>query len=144
MKRIIKGKVYDTATAKELGWYENIADSRNFSHFSETLYRKRTGEFFLYGKGGPSTKYSQRVDQNCWSGGEDIIPISAENARVWAEEHLDADDYEKIFGAVDEDAEDILLTFKTPAALDRKLQDKATALGISKSELLRQLIEKME
>ena len=144
MKRIIKGKVYDTATAKELGWYENIADSRNFSHFSETLYRKRTGEFFLYGKGGPSTKYSQRVDQNCWSGGEDIIPISVDNAREWVEDHLDAEDYEKIFGAVSEDEEDILLTFKAPAALDRKLQDKATALGISKSELLRQLIEKME
>ena len=144
MKRIIKGKVYDTATAKELGWWENIQDVRNFNHFSETLYRKRTGEFFLYGKGGPSTKYSQRVDQNCWSGGEDIIPISVDNAREWVEDHLEAEDYEKIFGAVSEDEEDILLTFKAPAALDRKLQDKATALGISKSELLRQLIEKME
>ena len=144
MKRIIKGKVYDTATAKELGWWENIQDVRNFNHFSETLYRKRTGEFFLYGKGGPSTKYSQRVDQNCWSGGEDIIPISVENAREWVEDHLDAEDYEKIFGTFDEDAEDILLTFKAPAALDRKLQDKSTALGISKSELLRNLIEKME
>ena len=144
MKRIIKGKVYDTATAKELGWWENIQDVRNFNHFSETLYRKRTGEFFLYGEGGPSTKYSQRVDQNCWSGGEDIIPISVDNAREWVEDHLEAEDYEKIFGAVSEDEEDILLTFKAPAALDRKLQDKATALGISKSELLRQLIEKME
>ena len=83
-------------------------------------------------------------DQNCWSGGEDIIPISVDNAREWVEDHLEAEDYEKIFGAVDEDAEDILLTFKAPAALDRKLSDKATALGISKSELLRQLIEKME
>ena len=144
MKRIIKGKVYDTATAKELGWWENIQDVRNFSHFSETLYRKRTGEFFLYGKGGPSTKYSQRVDQNCWSGGEDIIPISVDNAQAWVEDHLDAEDYEKIFGTVDEDAEDILLTFKAPASLDKKLTDKATVLGISKSELLRQLIEKMD
>lgn len=144
MKRIIKGKVYDTATAKELGWWENIQDVRNFNHFSETLYRKRTGEFFLYGKGGPSTKYSQRVDQNCWSGGEDIIPISVDNAQAWVEDHLDAEDYEKIFGTVDEDAEDILLTFKAPASLDKKLTDKATVLGISKSELLRQLIEKMD
>lgn len=144
MKRIIKGRLYDTDTAKELGWYENIADVRNFNHFSETLYRKKTGEFFLHGEGGPATKYSQRVDQNSWSGGEDIIPLSVENARIWAEEHLSADDYEKIFGAVSEDEEDILLTFKAPAALDRKLSDKAAELGISKSELLRQLIEKME
>ena len=38
MKKIIKGKLYDTTTAKELGWWENIQDVRNFSHFSETLY----------------------------------------------------------------------------------------------------------
>ena len=143
MKKIIKGKLYDTTTAKELGWWENIQDVRNFSHFSETLYRKRTGEFFLYGKGGPSTKYSQRVDQNCWSGGEDIIPVSAENARSWAEERLDADDYEKIFGPVSEDEEDILITFKASAAQDRKLADMAAERGTSKSELLRSLIDSL-
>ena len=76
--------------------------------------------------------------------GADIIPVSVDNAREWVEDHLDAEDYEKIFGAVSEDEEDILLTFKAPAALDRKLSDKAAELGISKSELLRQLIEKME
>lgn len=143
MKKIIKGRMYDTTTAKELGWWENIQDVRNFSHFSETLYRKRTGEFFLYGKGGPSTKYSQRVDQNCWSGGEDIIPVSAENARSWAEEHLDADDYEKIFGPVSEDEEDILITFKASAAQDRKLADVAAERGTSKSELLRSMIDSL-
>ena len=143
MKKIIKGRLYDTTTAKELGWWENIQDVRNFSHFSETLYRKRTGEFFLYGKGGPSTKYSQRVDQNCWSGGEDIFPVSAENARSWAEEHLDADDYEKIFGPVSEDEEDILITFKASAAQDRKLADVAAERGTSKSELLRSMIDSL-
>lgn len=144
MKKIIKGKVYDTQTAKKLGCYENMQDVRNFNHFEEELYRKKTGEFFLYGNGGPASKYSRRVEQNTWSGGEDIIPLDFDNARAWAEENLDADDYEKIFGAVDEESEDVLLTFKAPAALDRKLGDKATALGISKSELLRQLIEKMD
>jgi hypothetical protein len=144
MKKIIKGKVYDTQTAKKLGCYENMQDVRNFNHFEEELYRKKTGEFFLYGYGGPASKYSRRVEQNTWSGGEDIIPLDFDNARAWAEENLDADEYESIFGAVDEDAEDILLTFKAPAALDKKLTDKATSLGISKSELLRQLIEKMD
>lgn len=143
MKRIIKGKLYDTDTAKELGWYENIADVRNFNHFSETLYRKKTGEFFLHGDGGPATKYSQRVDQNSWSGGEDIIPLSAENARIWAEEHLSADDYEKIFGPVSEDEEDILITFKASAAQDRKLADMAAERGTSKSELLRSMIDSL-
>ena len=143
MKKIIKGKLYDTETAKELGWYENIADVGNFSHFSETLYRKKTGEFFIHGVGGPSTKYSRRVEQNCWSSGEQIIPLTVKAAQEWAEEHLDAEEYEKIFGAVGEDEEDVLITFKAPATLDRKLGDKATELGTSKSDLLRSLIEKL-
>lgn len=79
-----------------------------------------------------------------WGSGEAIIPLTVKAAQEWAEEHLDGDDYERIFGAVDEESEDVLLTFKAPAALDRKLSDKATALGISKSELLRQLIDKMD
>ncbi|MBQ9291475.1 MAG: hypothetical protein IJ210_15310 [Clostridia bacterium] len=143
MKKIIKGKVYDTETAKKLGCYENMQDVRNFNHFEEELYRKKTGEFFLYGHGGPASKYSQRVEQNTWSGGEDIIPLDFDNARAWAEENLDADEYEYIFGAVSEDEEDRTIHFKLPADLDRKLTDMATECKTSKSDLLRQMVEKM-
>ena len=44
MKKIISGKVYDTSTAKELGFWSNMEDHGNFSQFSETLYQKKTGE----------------------------------------------------------------------------------------------------
>lgn len=144
MKKVLNGKLYDTEKAAKMASWENIQDCRSFNHLGETLYRKRTGEYFLHGAGEARTKYAQRYEDNMWGHGEEIIPLTVKAAQEWAEEHLDGDDYERIFGAVDEDAEDILLTFKAPAALDRKLQDKATALGISKSELLRQLIEKME
>ena len=144
MKKVINGKLYDTSTAQRLASWENNQDYGSFNHFAEDLYRKRTGEYFLYGCGGPRTQYAQQMEDHMWGSGEAIIPLTVKAAQDWAEEHLDGDDYERIFGAVDEDAEDILLTFKAPAALDRKLADKATALGISKSELLRQLIEKME
>lgn len=143
MKKVINGKLYNTDTAKGMGSYENMADVRSFSHFEETLYRKKTGEFFLYGEGGPASKYAERVEQNTWSGGCDIIPLAFETARQWAEDHLDADRYQEIFGEVSEDAEDRLLNFMVPAALDKKLTDKAAELGTSKSDLLRQLIENM-
>lgn len=143
MKKIIKGKLYNTETARQLGCYENIADAGNFSHYEETLYRKKTGEFFLYGKGGPASKYSERVEQNTWFGSSDIIPISYENARQWAEDHLAADNYQEIFGEVSEDAEDRLINFMVSAALDKKLTDKAAELGTSKSDILRRLIENM-
>ena len=143
MKKVINGKLYDTSTAQRLASWENNQDCGSFNHFAEDLYRKRTGEYFLHGCGGPRTQYAQQVEDHMWGSGEAIIPLTVKAAQDWAEEHLDGDDYERIFGAVDEDAEDILLTFKAPVALDRKLQDKAPALGISKSPLLRQLIEKM-
>ena len=144
MKKVINGKLYDTEKAVRMASWENIQDVRSFNHMEETLYRKRTGEFFLHGEGEARTRYARQYESNMWGHGEEIVPLTVQAAQEWAEKHLDGDDYERIFGAVSEDEEDILLTFKAPAALDRKLGDKATALGISKSELLRNLIEKME
>jgi len=144
MKKVINGKLYDTEKAQRLASWENIQDVRSFNHMEETLYRKRTGEFFLHGEGEARTRYARQYESNMWGHGEEIVPLTVQAAQKWAEEHLDGDEYEKIFGTVDEESEDVLLTFKAPAALDRKLGDKATALGISKSELLRNLIEKME
>ena len=144
MKKVINGKLYDTEKAAKMATWENNRDYTSFNHLEETLYRKRTGEYFLHGAGEARTKYAKRYEDNLWGHGEEIIPLTVKAAQEWAEEHLDGDDYERIFGAVDDESEDVLLTFKAPAALDRKLSDKATELGISKSELLRQLIEKME
>jgi hypothetical protein len=41
-----------------------------FRWVCEELYRKRTGEYFLYGEGGPMSKYSRQVEQNGWAEGE--------------------------------------------------------------------------
>ena len=143
MKKVLNGKLYDTDKAQRLANWENIQDCRSFNHLEETLYRKRTGEYFLHGCGEARTKYAKRYEDNMWGHGEDIIPVSVENARSWAEEHLDADDYEKIFGPVSEDEEDILITFKASATQDRKLADMAAERGTSKSELLRSLIDSL-
>lgn len=116
MKKIINGKLYDTETARELG-VDSYANSGDFNHWAERLYQKRTGEFFLYGEGGPMTKYAVSVGQNSWSGGEKIIPLNVDAARKWVEEHLDADDYEAIFGLPDEDAEPVAVHLILPAQL---------------------------
>lgn len=101
MKRIINGRRYDTQTAKKVGEasYSNCSD---FHYWSEELYVKRTGEYFLYGVGGPMSKYSQQTGQNEWTGGKEIIPLSLNEAKMWVEKYLDADEYEKIFGKVEE------------------------------------------
>lgn len=102
MKKIIGGKKYDTETAKEVGKYWNGLSYSDFGHVEEILYKKKTGEFFLHGMGGANTKYSQSCGQNCWCDGSAIIPMTESEARKWAEEHLDCDEYEAIFGEVEE------------------------------------------
>lgn len=141
MKKIINGKMYNTETAEEIGIFVNNLDYTNFNHFSETLYRKRTGEFFIHGKGGPMTKYAEIVGQNSWCEGEKIIPMSFDTARQWAEEHLDADEYESAFGEVAEDDSTTTLSLSMSTAIADRARKAAAAQGISLSALIANLID---
>ena len=51
MKKIINERMYNTETATEIDWQENTANRGDYSYYREYLYRKKTGEFFLYGYG---------------------------------------------------------------------------------------------
>lgn len=101
MKRIINGRLYDTDTAKEIGCYENGYGAGDFRYYYECLYRKKTGEYFLYGSGGPMSKYSESFG-NTTSGISEIIPYTEEEAMKWAVRHLDVDTYMEVFGTVEE------------------------------------------
>lgn len=100
MKKIINGKKYDTETATEIACWSN--ERCGFEYCCETLYRKRTGEYFLHGSGGAMSKYAESCGQNTWCGGESIRPLSEENAKRFVESHFDGDKYEEIFGEVEE------------------------------------------
>ena len=97
MKRIINGKLYNTDTATCLGSYQ-FSIPGNFHYLCEDLYRKKNGEFFLFGEGGAASKYSVKTDTNEWSSGKTIIPLTVDEAKKWAEEYLPADDYIEVFG----------------------------------------------
>jgi hypothetical protein len=141
MKKIINNKAYDTETAKKLGSWSNIEDYGNFSQFSETLYRKKTGEFFLYGEGGPMTKYAVAEGVNSWSGGSRIMPLSFQEARAWAEEHLSGDAYEEIFGAVAEDDSRVQVCYSLSAQAAETIKRRAAELGMSASAYVESLIK---
>lgn len=103
MKKIINGRMYNTETAKLVGFYRSSGIAINdFKYFEETLYRKKTGEFFLRGEGGPASRYTKSIGNNSWTGDIKIIPLSLDSAKKWAEKHLEVDEYEKIFGSVQE------------------------------------------
>lgn len=135
MVKIYKGRKYDTKTAKEVGCYENDGNWRDFHHYEETLYKKRTGEYFLFGEGGPMTKYAERVD-NMWSGGKGINPLSYDEAREWAEEHLDADKYEAEFGVVEDDDSRTAVNITLPTAMLEALKREAVAENMTLSALV--------
>ena len=101
MKRIIDGKKYDTETAKQVGWSDSHHAHTDFQYHSETLYMKRTGEFFMHGEGGPMSEYATS-NGNMYGWGEKIIPLTLKKAQQWAEEHLSSEEYESIFGEVAE------------------------------------------
>lgn len=101
MKKIINGKKYDTQTARYICSYQHSYPG-DFSYCYEALYLKKTGEFFLYGEGGPMTEYSVAVGQNTWSGGEEIRPLTKREALKFAEKNMSADDFEEEFGQVQE------------------------------------------
>ena len=101
MKKIISGRRYDTKTARLVG-YTSYSTPGSLDYWSEDLYKKKTGEYFLYGQGGPMSKYSRRTGENEWSFGRKIRPLSLDEAKAWAEKHLNGDEYEKIFGKVQE------------------------------------------
>lgn len=102
MKKIISGKMYNTETAKKVVAWDNGYACGDFSHYEETLYKKKTGEYFLYGEGGPSSKYARPCGMNEWCGGDEFIPLSENEAREWMEKKADADDYIEEFGEVEE------------------------------------------
>mgnify|MGYP004650986583 CR=1 FL=1 len=134
MKKIINGKKYDTATAEKLGFFDN--NELGFSSVEETLYRKRTGEFFLLGEGGPMSKYAVSTGGGNWAGGTAIIPLSWESARAWAEEHLDAAAYEAIFGEVTEDDSKTVMSVRISAAALEKAKREASKSGSTLSALV--------
>lgn len=108
MKKIIEGKRYDTETARKVGEFSSPGSRRDFQYYEESLYQKRTGEYFLAGEGGPASKYSRKTGQNEWSGGKDITPVTEAEAQAWAEKHLDADEYEKEFTVIEDVPENVV------------------------------------
>ena len=92
MKKIINGKKYDTETAAYICGYV-FGTYNDLFYNEENLYRKKNGEFFFYGYGGPGTSYK------C----EEIIePFTESEAKNFIEKYGDVETYEELFGEVEE------------------------------------------
>lgn len=135
MKKIINGKRYDTETAEEMGFWNNSYPRNDFNFCEEILFKKRTGEFFLYGSGGAMSPYNSRSG-NSWGWGEAIRPLTVEQAQKWAEEKLEADEYEKIFGEVCEYETRQIVTYSLPIWVIEKIRQEAKDKKMTMSDLI--------
>lgn len=97
MKMIIRGKRYDTKTAMHCAHAHANCPMNDFGYWEEDLYRKTTGEYFIFGRGNAGSRYAEPCGQNCWGAGERIVPLTNEKARQWCEENAN-EEYEEIFG----------------------------------------------
>lgn len=98
MKKYLNRKCYDTTTAKQI-WHYEYRSSNYKESYSETLYQKRTKEFFLYCIGNSESPYGNSFYRNEVECGMYIIPISYNEARVWLEEHGTVNIYMGLFDA---------------------------------------------
>lgn len=140
MKRIIKNKLYNTETAVCVGTWENGAPLGGFDYMSESLYRKKTGEYFLHGEGGARTCYARAVGENNWTGGEAIRPLSYEAAREWAERRLDADAYQAAFGAAPDDDGTRVMTCTVSVGAYETAKRASSKAGIGLGAYIERLI----
>ena len=103
MKKIINGKKYDTETAKLIGRYRSELGRNDFRYFGEELFLKKTGEYFLFGEGHGMSKY-RSFNGNSYSWGEEIAPMSKDEAFEWASKSSDmsVEQIEAHFGEVEE------------------------------------------
>ena len=138
MKKIIKGSVFDTTTAKHLGGYSYLKPG-DFSYFSENLYKTRSGKYFIHRVGGSASPYSKHVSQNEWESGETIFAVSMERAKDWAEENLDGDTYIEIFGEPGE-VEQKIMTFSLDTNVESLLRTKQEKTGKNLSDIVSELV----
>lgn len=140
MRKVINGARYDTDTAKKMAEWVSDEDYTGFNHCEETLYRTKAGKWFLYGTGGERSIYASRKSDG-WSGpGEQIIPLSEDAARQWAEQHLSGDNVERIFGALD--AVITQVAAYLPADLLAKLDAEKASSGRSRSDIIIDILRK--
>ncbi len=145
MKKRIRGLEYNTGTAKKIAECSSSYGVNDNQFYKETLYRKRTGEFFVHGVGNAGSKYAEWLpDYHSYTSGEAIKPLTFDEAKEWYTELLndgsgDEKQYKELFQPKDS-PEKVSLTLSVSKRAKKGLLDLATKQGKSQSEIVERLI----
>jgi len=112
--------------------------------WTETLYKKSSGEFFVYGEGGKNTPYA--IDENGESVAGTRFEIWADNnynkARLWVHDNC-PEKMDEIFMKDIDEGKKSVTTITLTAKARLNLKRKSKELGISISELIRLWAEEL-
>lgn len=134
MKKIIQGKLCDTETAKELGSYSFSYPSQ-FDWYRETLYRTKSGTYFLHGEGNAASPYAYACPTGGFDPGEKIRVLEPDDAKAWAEDKLDADDYLKVFGDPEETST-VQICVAIPTEVKKHMEELKATTGMTFGEIV--------
>ena len=94
MKKRIDGKLYDTETAECLGIYQHF-DGNTFHYLREALYQTKKETYFIYSRHDAENPC---IDDFVSGMDVPILLFSREDAMLWAEIRLSAEEYFNAFG----------------------------------------------
>lgn len=135
MVKIINGAKYSTDTARCLASWSNRDNQSDAAYCSEELYRTKAGKYFLFGEGGPMSRYAKHQgNESSW--GERIMPMTDGQARTWAEEYVDGATYELIFGTIAEDEEMVSMSIQLSPSAREKLDALKASTGLNFSTII--------
>ena len=132
MRKIIDGKKYDSEKARKVGtWTNNFKGS---DHMESTLYRKRTGEYFIM-----KTTGETEADLGFR---KDIIPVSIEEARRWGLDHLDSKSFDREF-VNKKDGGTVPVTLNLPKWVYTEVKNNATVRGSSMASEVTRMVKNL-
>ena len=102
MRKVIGKKLYDPTKAEKIAVYSNGMDADDPMYEEEALYLTASGNWFIFGQGGPSSSYACPIGNG--RGGRDIRALPSESAKAWLVEREFDDLVLEHFGESFEDA----------------------------------------
>lgn len=141
MKKIIGNKVFDTDTAQLIKRADHDNITSGEGKCKQSLYRKRTGDYFLYVSGARTdTFHNLHLDAQTHDRERHIYPLTYEQAKLWAEKEMTADEWLEVFEPVEDDSL-CALNLTLSASAVSKFRLAAQRQQISQRELMERLID---
>lgn len=93
MERFYEGYLYDTENSELITRYETDLPTDDGEYYTEELRKAPNGKYFLHGEGNMLSPYSytpyEEDEFQFYESGEDLIPLTFEEAKKCYEKKLD-------------------------------------------------------